>query len=109
MKAAQQLEKNGISVEVIDPRTLVPLDLETIVGSVKKTGRLVTVEEGVYSGGWGAEVVSQVTDAAIWYLESPAIRVTLKSGLVPFSQPLEDYAIPRADDVVAAVTRAMKE
>ena len=108
LKAADQLEKEGISAEVIDPRTLVPLDLETIIGSVKKTGRLVTIEEGMYSGGWGSEVASRVTDEAIWHLEGPVIRVTLKSGMVPFSLPLEEYVIPGAADVVAAVKRALK-
>ena len=108
LKAAEQLEKDGISAEVIDPRTLVPLDLETILGSVRKTGRLVTVEEGVYTGGWGAEVASRVTEEAIWSLEGPVIRVTLKSGMVPFSGPLEDYAIPRPEDVTSAVKRALK-
>jgi pyruvate dehydrogenase E1 component beta subunit len=107
MKAAQELEKQGISCEVIDPRTLVPLDMPTILESVKKTGRLITVEEAVHAGGWGAEVVSQVTDEAIWYLESPAVRVTLKGGMIAFSQPLEDFVIPNKDDVIAAVKRVM--
>ncbi len=108
MTAALQLEKEGISCEVIDPRTLVPLDMKTILDSVKKTGRLITVEEAVYAGGWGAEVVSRVTDEAIWYLESPVVRVTLKSGLIPFSQPLEEYVIPSAEDVVGAVRRVLR-
>ena len=108
MKAAQELEREGISCEIIDPRTLVPLDIATIIESVKKTGRLVTVEEAVHAGGWGAEVATQVSDEAIWYLESPIVRVTLKSGLIPFSGPLEDYAIPGKDDVVAAVRRVME-
>jgi pyruvate dehydrogenase E1 component beta subunit len=108
VKAAQELEKQGISCEVIDPRTLVPLDLETIVGSVKKTGRLITVEEAVHAGGWGSEVATQATDQAIWYLESPVVRLTLKSGLIPFSGPLEEYAVPTKDDVIAAVQRVME-
>jgi pyruvate dehydrogenase E1 component beta subunit len=108
LKAAALLEKEGISCEVIDPRTLVPLDMDTILNSVKKTGRLITVEEAVYTGGWGAEVVSRVTDEAIWYLESPIVRVTLKSGLIPFSGPLEDYVIPSDQDVIAAVKRVLR-
>ncbi|HLY25328.1 MAG TPA: transketolase C-terminal domain-containing protein, partial [Aggregatilineales bacterium] len=108
LKAAQALDEQGISCEVIDPRTLVPLDLETIVASIKKTGRLITVEEAVHAGGWGAEVATRVTDEAIWYLESPVVRVTLKSGLIPFSGPLEEYAVPGKDDVIAAVQRVLE-
>ncbi len=108
LKAAQELERQGISCEVIDPRTLVPLDLETILNSVKKTGRLVTVEEAVHAGGWGAEVATQVTETAIWYLEGPVIRVTLGQSNIPFSQPLEEYVVPSAKRVIEAVQRAMK-
>ncbi len=108
MKAAQELEQEGISCEVIDPRTLVPLDLETIINSVKKTGRLITVEEAVHAGGWGGEVATQVSEEAVWYLESPIVRVTLKGGLIPFSGPLEEYAVPSKDDVIAAVRRVLK-
>lgn len=108
MKAAQELAQQGISCEVIDPRTLVPLDLETILSSVKKTGRLITVEEAVHAGGWGAEVATQVTEAAIWYLEGPVIRVTLGQSNIPFSQPLEEHVIPQAKRVIEAVQRVMK-
>lgn len=108
MKAAEELAKQGISCEVIDPRTLVPLDMATILESVKKTGRLITVEEAVHAGGWGAEVVTNVTEEAIWYLESPCVRLTLKSGLIPFNGTLEAFVIPDADDVIAAVKRVME-
>ena len=108
MQAAQELEQEGIACEVIDPRTLVPLDMATIIESVKKTGRLITVEEAVRAGGWGAEVATQVSDEAIWYLQSPIVRVTLKSGLIPFSGPLEEYAVPRVEDVVAAIRRVLQ-
>ena len=101
------LAKDGISCEVIDPRTLVPLDMDTIIGSVKKTGRLVTVEEAPHAGGWGAEVVSRVTDEAIWYLEGPVVRVTLGEAIIPFSQPLEDHVIPNKERVIAAVHRIL--
>ena len=107
MKAAQELEAQGISCEIIDPRTLVPLDMATITESVKKTGRLITVEEAVHAGGWGAEVATQIADETIWYLESPIVRITIKSGLIPFSGPLEDYVTPSKDDVIAAVQRVM--
>ncbi len=108
MQAAEELAHQGIACEVIDPRTLVPLDLDTIVNSVKKTGRLITVEEAVRAGGWGGEVATQVTDQAVWYLEGPVIRVTIKGGLIPFSPPLEEYVVPGKDDVIAAAHRAME-
>lgn len=108
MKAADELAAQGISCEVIDPRTLVPLDMETILKSVRKTGRLVTVEEAVHAGGWGGEIVTQVVDQAIWSLESPAVRVTLGAGIIPFSTPLEEYILPDKNDVVAAVHRVMQ-
>jgi|FLYN01.1.fsa_nt_gi pyruvate dehydrogenase E1 component beta subunit len=108
LKAAEELAQQGISCEVIDPRTLVPLDLETILNSVKKTGRLVTVEEAVRAGGWGSEVATQVTEQAIWYLEGPVVRVTMNASIVPFSQPLEEYLIPGKDDVIAAVHRVLE-
>ena len=107
MKAAQELEEQGVSCEVIDPRTLVPLDMDTIIASVKKTGRLVTVEEATHAGGWGAEVATRITDEAIWYLEAPVVRVTMGAAIIPFSQPLEEYIIPGKDDVIKAVNRVM--
>ncbi len=107
MSAAEELAKEGISCEVIDPRTLVPLDIETITTSVKKTGRLVTVEEAPHAGGWGAEVVTRITDNAIWSLEAPVVRVTLEGALIPFSQPLEDYVIPNKGRVVTAIHRML--
>lgn len=106
-RAAEALAKEGISCEVIDPRTLVPLDLETIIGSVKKTGRLITVEETMHAGGWGSEVATQVTDQAIWYLEGPVVRVTMGQSIIPFSQPLEEHLIPKEADVIAAVKRTL--
>ena len=106
-KAAEMLAKEGISCEVIDPRTLVPLDMETILTSVKKTGRLITVEEAVRAGGWGGEIATRVTDEAIWSLEGPVIRVTMGDGIIPFSQPLEELMIPKESDVIAAVRRAL--
>ncbi|MBI1282493.1 MAG: alpha-ketoacid dehydrogenase subunit beta [Anaerolineaceae bacterium] len=107
MSAAEELAKEGISCEVIDPRTLVPLDIETITKSVQKTGRLVTVEEAPHAGGWGAEVVTRITDNTIWSLEAPVVRVTLEGALIPFSQPLEDYVIPNKGRVVEAIHRML--
>lgn len=108
LSAADELVKEGITCEVIDPRTLVPLDMDTILNSVKKTGRLITVEEAVHAGGWGAEVATQVTDKAIWYLEGPVIRVTMGAGIIPFSGPLEEAMIPDKKRVIEAARRAME-
>ena len=107
LSAAEELAQDGISCEVIDPRTLVPLDLDTILGSVRKTGRLVTVEEAPHAGGWGAEIATRVTDEAIWSLEGPVVRVTLEAAIIPFSAPLEDHVIPNQGRVVAAVRRML--
>jgi acetoin:2,6-dichlorophenolindophenol oxidoreductase subunit beta len=107
VKAADELAQQGISCEIIDPRTLVPLDIDTITRSVQKTGRLITVEESVHAGGWGAEVATQVTDRAIWYLQAPVIRLTLGQGIIPFSQPLEESLLPDKTDIIKAVRRAM--
>jgi pyruvate/2-oxoglutarate/acetoin dehydrogenase E1 component len=106
--AAEELAKEGISCEIIDPRTLVPLDVETIVNSVKKTGRLITVEEAIRAGGWGAEVATQVTENAIWSLEGPVVRVTMDAGIVPFSAPLEALLLPNTERVIAAVRQVMQ-
>ena len=106
--AAEELAKEGISCEIIDPRTLVPLDVDTIVKSVKKTGRLITVEEAIRAGGWGAEVATQVTEHAIWSLEGPVVRVTMDAGIVPFSAPLEAILLPNKERVIAAVRQVMQ-
>ena len=107
LDAAEELATSGIQAEVIDPRTLVPLDMETIAQSVMKTGRLVTVEESVRAGGWGAEVATRITDELIWSLEGPVVRVTLGQSIIPFSQPLEEHVIPNKARVVAEIRRCL--
>lgn len=109
LEAAETVAEEGVSCEVIDPRTLVPLDMETIIASVKKTSRLVTVEEAIHAGGWGAEVVTRVADEAIWHLDGPAVRVTMDGGIIPFSKPLEEHLIPDKARVIAAIRRALGE
>ena len=91
---------------MIDPRTLVPLDLETIVQSVRRTHRLVVAHEAVAHGGFGAEIAAQVQEAAFDELDAPIVRVGAPFAPVPFSPPLEDAYLPGRGDVVAAV-RAM--
>ena len=107
LAAADRLaSEDGIEAEVIDPRTLVPLDLETIVESVKRTGRLVVAHEAVRHGGFGAEIAAQVQEAAFDFLDAPVARVGAPFTPIPLSPPLEDAYIPGADEVVDAV-RAM--
>jgi pyruvate dehydrogenase E1 component beta subunit len=103
LAAADVLAADRIEVEVIDPRTLVPLDLETIVRSVERTGRLVVAHEAVGHGGFGAEIAAQVQAAAFDYLDAPVTRVAAPFAPIPFSPPLEDAYLPGADEIVAAV------
>ena len=92
-----------VSAEVIDPRTLVPLDLETIVESVRRTGRLVIAHEAVEQGGFGAELAAQVQQAAFDYLDAPIVRVGAPFAPIPYSPPLEDAWLPGIDAIVAGV------
>lgn len=101
LQAAEQLAAEGIELEVIDPRTLVPLDAETIVASVKKTGRLIVTHEAYRNGGYGAEIVSRVVEAAFDYLDAPPQRVCARDVPVPYSATLEQAALPQVDDLVA--------
>ncbi len=103
LAAAEELATEGIEVEVIDPRTLVPLDLEAIVESVTRTHRLVVAHEAVEHGGFGAEIVSQVQQAAFDELDASIARVGAPFTPVPFSPPLEDAYLPGRSQVVAAV------
>ncbi|MCC2664880.1 MAG: dehydrogenase component, partial [Geminicoccaceae bacterium] len=97
------LEADGISAEVIDPRTLKPLDLETIVQSVKRTNRLVVVHEGWKFGGFGGEIAASVTEAAFDWLDAPVVRVGAPDVPMPFNDRLERAVIPNAERIVAAV------
>jgi acetoin:2,6-dichlorophenolindophenol oxidoreductase subunit beta len=102
MAAATRLFEEGVSAEVIDPRTLVPLDLETIVRSVEKTNRLVIAHEAVEHGGFGAEIAAEVQAVAFDHLDAPIERVGAPFTPVPLSPPLEDAYIPGAGDIYAA-------
>jgi pyruvate dehydrogenase E1 component beta subunit len=101
--AAERLSADGVEAEVIDPRTLVPLDLETIVRSVEKTNRLVIAHEAVEHGGFGAEILAEVQAVAFDELDAPIERVGAPFTPIPLSPPLEDAYIPGADDIVSAV------
>jgi pyruvate dehydrogenase E1 component beta subunit len=102
LKAADELAKQNISAEVIDLRTLKPMDTEAIIESVKKTGRVVTVEEGWRQSGVGAEIAASVTEQAFDWLDAPVTRVTGKDVPMPYAANLEKLALPSVADVVAA-------
>ncbi len=104
LEAAEILANDyGINAEVIDLRTLRPLDIETIIGSVQKTSRLVSVEEGWAYAGIGAEISSQIMEQAFDYLDAPVIRVTGKDVPLPYAANLEKLALPQVQDIVNAV------
>ena len=105
LKAAEMLAKEGISAEVIDLRTIRPLDKETIVASVKKTNRLVTVEEGWPGFGVGAEIASVVMEEAFDYLDSQPVRVAGKDVPLPYAANLEKLALPQAEDIAEAARK----
>jgi pyruvate dehydrogenase E1 component beta subunit len=102
LKAADELAKENIHAEVIDLRTLKPMDTETIVASVKKTGRVVTIEEGWRQSGVGSEIAASVTEHAFDWLDAPVTRVTGKDVPMPYAANLEKIALPSVADVVAA-------
>ncbi len=106
MDAAAKLEEEGVSAEVIDLRTLRPLDIETIVASVKKTNRVVTVEEGWAYAGIGSEIAALMMEQAFDYLDAPPARVTAKDVPLPYAANLERLALPQVDDVIAAAKAA---
>ncbi|MCA1574097.1 MAG: pyruvate dehydrogenase complex E1 component subunit beta [Acidobacteria bacterium] len=103
LKAAEQLEKQGISCEVIDPRTIRPLDIDTIVESVKKTSRVVVAEESHPFCGVAAEISMEIMDRAFDYLDAPVKRVSGADVPMPYAKNLEELAIPGVDQLVAAV------
>lgn len=106
LKAAEELEKEGISLEVIDLRTVQPLDIETIIASVEKTGRVVVVQEAQKQAGIAANVVAEINDRAILNLEAPVVRVAAADTVFPFSQA-ESVWLPNHKDIVEAVNKVM--
>ncbi len=109
MEAAQQLEKEGISVEVINLRSIRPLDIDTIIKSVKKTNRLVTAEEGWPQSGVGAEITTQIMESeAFDYLDAPVVRVHGADIPMPYAINLEKMALPQTENIVDAIRRVCK-
>ena len=104
LQAGRQLTEQGIELEVVDLRTLKPLDIETLGNSVRKTGRLVVVSEGARAGGVASEVVARVIDEAYDALRAAPVRVTAKDTPIPYAAQLERAVLPQVDDLVAAVT-----
>ncbi|NGP17611.1 pyruvate dehydrogenase complex E1 component subunit beta [Devosia aurantiaca] len=102
-QATEKLVGAGVDVELIDLRTLRPLDIDTVIASVKKTGRLVTVEEGWPQNGIGADISARVMEQAFDYLDAPVLRVTGKDVPMPYAANLEKLALPNVDEVIAAV------
>ena len=107
LEAADRLAEDGISAEVIDVRSLIPLDTATILGSVAKTSRLYTVEENPRALGWGAEIASIVADEAFWDLDAPVRRITTPHIPLPSSAPLEDDTIPSVERIHREVKESM--
>ena len=108
LEAAVKLEKEGISAEVIDPRTLVPLDIKTIVDSVKKTGKALIVQEANITCGVGAELATLINNEAFDYLDAPIARIGAKPVPVPYNAMLEREALPKEEDIIMAVRDILK-
>lgn len=107
LKAAEEAESRGISVEVVDPRTLQPLDEEALVASVKKTNRCVVAHEAVTRMGFGAEVASVLQYRAFDWLDAPIERVGAKFAPLPFAPVMEQFVVPHAEDVLQAILRTV--
>ncbi len=105
LEAAEILEKEGISVEVIDPRTLFPLDKETIYKSVEKTGKIVIATEECKRGAWSGELAARIAEDRFDILKKPIVRVGALDTPVPFSEPLEAYMLPQVDYIIDAVRK----
>ena len=107
LAAAELLAQEGVDVEVVDPRTLNPLDMRTIVASVEKTGRVVVCHEACKTGGVGGEIAAQIVEHAFYYLDGPIVRVAAKDVPIPNVQLLELMALPQVDDIVAGVRQCL--
>jgi pyruvate dehydrogenase E1 component beta subunit len=109
LEAAELLAAEGIDAEIIDLRVLRPFDVSAVSDSVRKTSRLVLVEEQVAAGGWSASVVADVVDQVFDWLDAPPVRVTLPDYPLPYSPPLEDEAIPSPERIADAARKLMRD
>ncbi|OGP60484.1 MAG: hypothetical protein A2162_00310 [Deltaproteobacteria bacterium RBG_13_52_11b] len=107
LSVAQELSEKGLEIEVVDPRTLCPLDKSTILASVRKTGKLITVDEGTRCNGFGSEIAAIVAEEAIECLQAPVIRVSAPMTPVPYGPTLEKFYIPSEENIKEAVNRLM--
>jgi pyruvate dehydrogenase E1 component beta subunit len=107
LEAAEALEKEGVSVEVVDPRCLAPFDRATVYASVRKTHRAVIVEEAVKTGAFGAQIAAWLAEELFDELDAPIQRVAARDVPMPFSPPMEDFVLPKVSDIVAAVRRIL--
>lgn len=107
LRAAERLAEEGVDVEVIDLRTLVPLDIETLLQSVRKTNRVVIVHEGCRRGGIGAEIASNIMEEAFDFLDAPIQRVGALNVPIPYSEPLENAVIPSEEEIATAVKKVL--
>jgi acetoin:2,6-dichlorophenolindophenol oxidoreductase subunit beta len=107
LQAAEQLAREGIEVEVIDLRSILPMDMETVYASVKRTSRVVVVHEACRTGGVGAEIAATISEELYDYLDAPVKRVGSKDRPIPFSAPLERFIIPQVEDIEAAILSVM--
>ncbi|MEA3359295.1 MAG: alpha-ketoacid dehydrogenase subunit beta [Thermodesulfobacteriota bacterium] len=107
LEAADQLAEEGINVEVIDLRTLKPLDFEIIAESVKKTFHAIIVHEACLTGGFGAEIAARISEELFDYLDAPVLRVGAKDTPIPFSPVLENFVLPQAGDIVEGVKKVL--
>jgi pyruvate dehydrogenase E1 component beta subunit len=103
LAAAETLAKEGISVEVIDPRTIAPLDVDRIVQSVAKTGRIVLVDQATRHASVAAIIAGEIAERAFHYLKAPVKMVTALDTSVPYSEPLEKYVMPNEEKIIKAV------
>jgi 2-oxoisovalerate dehydrogenase E1 component beta subunit len=102
-EAAQQLDGDGVSVEILDLRTIIPWDREAVLESAKKTSKVLVLHEDTRTGGFGGEIAATIAEDAFEYLDAPIKRVAAPDTPVPFSPPLEKAFIPQVDDVVAGL------
>jgi 2-oxoisovalerate dehydrogenase E1 component beta subunit len=102
-EAAKQLEGDGISVEILDLRTLIPWDKKAVLASVSKTSKVLVLHEDTHTGGFGGEIAATIAEEAFEELDAPVRRLTAPDTPVPFSPPLEKAYIPQADDVASAL------
>lgn len=109
LNVGDRLESENIGVEVLDPRTLIPLDREAIIASIEKTGRLVTVEEGCRRGGWGAEVATIVAEEAYDALKAPVMRVANPDAMIPYKAENEVHILPQEKDIEKAIKKAISK